>query len=602
VRVNFNFRKYFSWVIVVFFCIFFSLVFNIIDIFLPVENIFYDLRFKIRGPKKPSDKIVIVKIDEESLAELGRWPWDRKVVAKIVENLVSSGAEIVALDIIFPEKSVPESDNKLATALAKGKTVVAAHFETMYENVLKGNAVKKVLVEKLILPIPQIQKVAKIGFVNVEPDKDGVVRNMVLYKNYEDKIIYSFNFVVVKEYINNMSIISTLPQKIYINYYGPSEYYDKKTDRIISTFVGYSAVNIYRNIIPPAWLKDKIVLIGSTATGAYDHYPTPYIHTYPGVELHATVIENILSHTYCRKFNKGYLLLISVAVGIILGIVFYKLAVLPTISLIFIFVIGYYLLTYFIFVKFYTIIDFVPVALNIVLIGVSNLSYKLFFEQREKKLIKKVFSKYINPYIMERLLEDPAGSLSVLGGQKREITVAFADIRGFTTIAEHLAAEEVVKFLNECFSMLSNIIFKYNGTIDKYIGDCIMFFWNAPVEQPDHPYLAVKCVIEMFYELNKLNQIYQFPFGFKIRMGAGINTGEAVVGNIGSAQLMEYTVVGDTVNVASRLQELTKEFNVPIIISEYVNEKVKDRISTIPLGKVILRGRKQEIEIFGIKI
>lgn len=296
------------------------------------------------------------------------------------------------------------------------------------------------------------------------------------------------------------------------------------------------------------------------------------------------------------------MLLISAAVGIILSIVFYNLAVLPTISLIFIFVIGYYLLTYFIFVKFYIIIDFIPVALNIVLIGVSNLSYKLFFEQREKKLIKKVFSKYINPYIMERLLEEPAGSLSVLGGQKREITVAFADIRGFTTIAEHLAAEEVVKFLNECFSMLSNIIFKYNGTIDKYIGDCIMFFWNAPVEQPDHPYLAVKCVIEMFYELNKLNQIYRFPFGFKIRMGAGINTGEAVVGNIGSAQLMEYTVVGDTVNVASRLQELTKEFNVPIIISEYVNEKVKDRISTIPLGKVILRGRKQEIEIFGIKI
>jgi len=602
VRVNFNFRKYFSWVIVVFFCIFFSLVFNIIDIFLPIENIFYDLRFKIRGPKKPSDKIVIVKIDEESLAELGRWPWDRKVVAKIVENLVSSGAEIVALDIIFPEKSVPESDNKLAAALAKGKTVVAAHFETMYENVLKGDAVQKVLVEKLILPIPQIQKVAKIGFANVEPDKDGVVRNVVLRKNYEDKPIYSFNFVVVKEYIDNMSIISTVPQKIYINYYGPSEYYDKKADRIISTFVGYSAVNIYRNVIPPAWLKDKIVLIGSTATGAYDHYPTPYIHTYPGVELHATVIENILSHTYCRKFNKGYLLLISVAVGIILGIVFYNLAVLPTISLIFIFVIGYYLLTYFIFVKFYTIIDFVPVALNIVLVGVSNLSYKLFFEQREKKLIKKVFSKYINPYIMERLLEDPTGSLSVLGGQKREITVVFADIRGFTTIAEHLAAEEVVKFLNECFSMLSSIIFKYNGTIDKYIGDCIMFFWNAPVEQLDHPYLAVKCVIEMFYELNKLNQIYQFPFGFKIRMGAGINTGEAVVGNIGSAQLMEYTAVGDTVNVASRLQELTKEFNVPIIISEYVNEKVKDRISTTPLGKVILRGRQQEIEIFGIKI
>jgi adenylate cyclase len=203
---------------------------------------------------------------------------------------------------------------------------------------------------------------------------------------------------------------------------------------------------------------------------------------------------------------------------------------------------------------------------------------------------------------MEELLKNPVGSLSILGGQKKEITIVFADIRGFTTISEHLSAEEIVKFLNECFSVLSNVIFKYNGTIDKYIGDCIMFFWNAPIEQPDHPYLAVSCVIEMFSELEKLNQVYQFPSNFKIKMGAGINTGEAVVGNIGSAHLMEYTAVGDTVNVASRLQELTKEFNTPIIISEYVKEKINNRVPTVSLGKVILRGRKQEIEIFGIKI
>jgi len=235
------------------------------------------------------------------------------------------------------------------------------------------------------------------------------------------------------------------------------------------------------------------------------------------------------------------------------------------------------------------------------LIGFSSILYKLFFEQKEKKLIKKTFSKYINPYIMEELLKNPAGSLSILGGQKKEITVVFADIRGFTTISEYLPAEEIVKLLNECFSVLSNIIFKYNGTIDKYIGDCIMFFWNAPIEQKDHPYLAVSCVIEMFRELEKLNQEYSFSKNFEIKMGAGINTGEAIVGNIGSAHLMEYTAVGDTVNVASRLQELTKEFNIPIIISEYVNEKLNNRIPTVSLGKVLLRGRQQEIEIFGIK-
>lgn len=595
-----NLRKHFSYLLVTFFCIFLTAILYIANIFSPLENIFYDLRFKIRGPKKSSDTIIIVKIDEDSLAELGRWPWDRKIIARIVENLLNAGAKIVALDILFPERSNPYSDRMLISSLAKGRTIVASHFETVYENVLINGVVQKVSTEKLVLPMQQIQKVAKFGFTNVEPDKDGIVRQVSLYKTYQGKMIDSFSLAIVKEYIN--MDMTSIPCKIYVNYYGPSEYYDKTTGRIVSTFVGYSAVDIYRGVIPSVWIKDKIVLIGSTAIGAYDHYPTPYIHTYPGVEIQATIVENLLTESYCKKINKKYLLVILVIILAILSIVFYNLSVFLVISLILIFIMLDYLFSYLIFVKFYSVVDFVPFAFGGVFIGFSSVLYKLFFEQKEKRLIKKIFSKYINPYIMEELLKDPTGSLSTLGGQKKEITVVFADIRGFTTIAEHLGAENVVKFLNDCFSVLSEIIFKYNGTIDKYIGDCIMFFWNAPIEQPDHPYLAVKCVIEMFNELKKMNEVYNLPFGFKIQMGAGINTGEAIVGNIGSAQLMEYTAVGDTVNVASRLQELTKEFNVPIVISEYVNNRLNNRVTTIPLGKVVLRGRHQEIEVFGIKL
>jgi len=285
-----------------------------------------------------------------------------------------------------------------------------------------------------------------------------------------------------------------------------------------------------------------------------------------------------------------------------LGFVLYTTTAVLTVGLILFLVLGYYFFTYFLFIKFYTIIEFTPLAAGVVLLGFSSILYKLFFVQKEKKIIKKTFSKYINPYIMEELLKDPKGSLSTLGGKKKEITVAFADIRGFTTISEHLSAEEVVKFLNECFSVLSNVIFKYNGTIDKYIGDCIMFFWNAPVEQPDHSYIAVNCVIEMFRELDRLSKSYQLLSDFEIKMGVGINTGEAIVGNIGSSHLMTYTVVGDTVNVASRLQDLTKEFAIPIIISEYTNFKLSNRIPTVSLGKVKLRGREQEVEIFKVKI
>ncbi len=594
-------KKYNSWILIVLSCIFSVIILDTIGIFVPIENIFYDLRFKIRGPKKTSDKVIIVAIDEESLTELGRWPWDRKIIAKVVENLVSKGAKVVALDILFPEESNSLSDTKLVSALAKGETVVASHFETVYENVLKGDTIHKVLTEKLILPITKIQKVSKTGFANVEPDKDGIIRKVMLYRKYKGEHYDAFNFTIVKTYLGEKNI-KNLPKIIYVNYYGPPEYFDKKTNKIVTTFVRYSVVDIYNNVIPSSWIRDKIVLIGSTATGAYDHYPTPYTHTYPGVEVHATVIENLINNNYCKKFNKNYVLLLSVVTIIVLGILFYNLTATPIISLILFLVVGYYLLSYFVFVKLYTIIDFVPFAFSVVLLGFSSILYKLFFEQKEKKLIKKTFSKYINPYIMEELLKNPVGSLSVLGGQKREITVVFADIRGFTTISERLSAEEVVKLLNECFSALSNVIFKYNGTIDKYIGDCIMFFWNAPIEQPDHTYLAVSCVIEMFKELEKLNQEYQVPSNLKIKMGAGINTGEAVVGNIGSTHLMEYTAIGDTVNVASRLQELTKEFNVPIIISEYVNKKIVGRIPTFSLGKVNIRGRIQAIEIFGVKM
>jgi adenylate cyclase len=596
-----NIKKHFDWGLIVLFCILFLTIFYLSGAYLPLENIFYDLRFKIRGPKKTLEKIVIIKIDEESLNAFGRWPWDRKILAKVVENLYNAGAKIVALDILFPEKSNETSDKELANALAKGNSIVASHFETTYENILLNDSIQQVCGEKLILPIPQIQNVAKVGFTNVEPDKDGVVRRIALQREYEGHLIYSFDYIIYKNYVDRD--IKNLPEQIYINYYGPQEYFDKKSRSIISTFIRYSIVNIYNNIIPPSWIKDKIVLIGSTATGTYDHYPTPYASSYPGIEIHATIIENLLTNTYCKKkFTKLQFLAIIILMMCFLGFVFYITGAVLSVILILFLVFCYYFLTYFLFAKFYTIVEFIPIALGVVLLGFGSILYKLLFAQKEKKIIKKAFSKYINPYIMEELLKNPKGSLSTLGGQKKEITVAFADIRGFTTIAEHLPAEEVVRFLNECFSVLSNIIFKYNGTIDKYIGDCIMFFWNAPVEQPDHPYIAVNCVIEMFYALDRLVESYRLLSNFEVKMGAGINTGEVVVGNIGSANYMTYTVVGDTVNVASRLQDLTKEFYTPIIISEYTNARLNNRIPTVSLGKVKLRGREQEIEIFKIKL
>lgn len=591
-------KKIVGWIIIVFFCTLVVIIIYLTNILIPIERIFYDLRFKLRGPQKVESDIIIVKIDEESLSALGRWPWDRKIIAKTVENLFNAGAKVVALDILFPEPSNRLSDTALSFAFKKGNTVIACHFEYVYENILKDNIIQKVLTEKLIYPIKPFASICKVGFANVEPDDDGVVRSVQLYKTYQDKTYFSFNYEIVKLFLGKE--IENLPQKIYVNYYGPSEFY--KGDKIISTFVGYSFVNVYHNIIPSVWIKDKIVLIGATATGSYDHYPTPYVKTYPGVELHATVIQNLLTKTYCEyAFDKKINLLLIPIISAILGFIFYIASSSFTLIFMFLFSTSYYFVTYLLFLNSYKILEVTPYILISILLSFASIFYKLLFEQQEKKVIKTVFSRYINPYVMEELLRNPKGSLSVLGGQKREITVVFTDIRDFTTISEKLPAEEVVNFLNTYFQIMNNIIFKYNGTIDKYIGDSIMFFWNAPLDQPDHAYLAVSCVIEMLKEIEELNKKYKLlPQGFQIRIGAGINTGEAVIGNIGSSHLMEYTAVGDTVNIASRLQALTKEFNSPIIISEFVKSKLNDRIPVTSLGKIKLRGKEQEIEIFKV--
>lgn len=593
-------KKGITWGLISSISIIIILIVCIFDILIPIENIFYDLRFKIHGPVKKEGDVIIIKIDEESLSQLGRWPWDRKIIAKAVENLFNAGVKAVALDILFPELSNISSDRSLYNALKKGNSIIACHFEYVYENVLKNGIVQKVQTEKLIYPIDLFKNVSKIGFTNVEPDDDGVVRIVTLYRDYEGEKYFSLNYLISESIIGKEKL-KNIPQKIYINYYGPSDFFDKKTKKIVSTFVGYSFVNIYKNIIPSAWLKDKIAIIGATATGSYDHYPTPFIKTYPGVELHATVVENLISQTYCtKKFTKSQNIIFVLTISIVLSLIFYKAPALLTLAIMVLFSTGYYFLTYLFFVKYHVILEFAPYFISTFLLGFGNIFYNLLSEQQEKKLIKNIFSRYINPHVMEELLENPAGSLSSLGGQKREITVVFTDIRKFTTLSEKYPAEVLVKFLNNYFQIMNNIIFKYNGTIDKYIGDAIMFFWNAPLDQPDHAYLAVSCVIEMLNEIEKFNQTYKLSDDFKIKIGAGINTGEAVVGNIGSSQLMEYTAVGDTVNTASRIQDLTKDFNSPIIISESTYKKLNNRIPATSLGKIKLRGKEQEIEIFRI--
>jgi adenylate cyclase len=586
-------KKFLQLSLILFIIYIFVSILYYLNILYFLEKNFSDLRFKIRGPLKPSGKVIIVAIDENSLETLGRWPWDRKVLAKGIESLYKVGAKIVALDILFLEKSNFDSDTALSNALKKGESVIAYHFEEKQVNTIKKVKDKQIfvqeIVEEAVLPIDIVKKNAKMGFVNIYPDSDGVPRKIVLVKNYNNETYFSFDKTIAETYKKGIS--KDIPPNFLINYYGPS-----------GTYTRYSFLltmyDSFREFIKDK-MKDKIILIGSMATATYDHYPTPFQETYPGVELHANVIENILNKTYLRQFNKNLYLILLAIVGILTMFLFYKIS---PINVVFITILGivlYYFLTVFIFIKLKFVVDTIPFfAITISAAGI-NIINKVVEEQKEKRLIKGVFSKYVSPTVLDEILTC-AESLS-LGGKKHEITVMFTDIRKFTSLSEQLPAEEVVSLLNQYFEVMNEIIFKYNGTLDKYIGDAIMCFWNAPVEQKDHPERAVRCAIEMLAELEKLNKILVSQGKPRLAMGIGINTGYAIVGNVGSHQRMEYTVVGDTVNIASRLQDLTKDYATPIIISETVNNFVKDTIETESLGKIVIRGKTQDLELFKIK-
>ena len=558
-----------------------------------LEVKFSDLRFKIRGPLKPSDKIIIIGIDENSLEAIGRWPWDRKLLSKGIENIYKVGAKVVGLDILFPEPSNPVSDLKLAQSFRLGNTVIAAHFERRQINTIKNVNGKQILVnqtvEELVLPIDKFLKNAKIGFTNVYPDSDGVLRKINLINKNNQGYNFSFDKIIAQSY--NNEITDKIPEKFLINYYGPSGIFTKYSFLL-------TQYDSFADFIKDK-LKDKIVLIGSMATAAYDHFPTPFQSAFPGVEVHANVIENILSGTYLKNFNKSFYIVLLYLISFLTMVVFYKINPIGILVSVIFGSLLYYFFTVVIFIKLRYVIDVIPFFVMIFSSAIINIINKVLEEQKEKNMMKGVFSRYVSPAVMDEIL-NKAEALN-LGGKKEEITIMFTDIRKFTTLSEQLSPEEVVGILNQYFESMNKIVFKYNGTLDKYIGDAIMCFWNAPVKQPDHAERAVKCAIEMVEELKNLNQIFKEQGKPELAIGVGINTGYAIVGNVGSSQMMEYTVVGDTINIAARLQDLTKEYFTPIVISKTVNDLVKDKIETIPLGKMVVKGKTKEVDLFKIK-
>ena len=349
----------------------------------------------------------------------------------------------------------------------------------------------------------------------------------------------------------------------------------------------------------PGTFKDKIVLVGATAVGIYDLRVTPFDSVFPGIEIHANVIDNILHQDFLRR--PGWTAILDMAAilvfGLLLGFFLPKASALmgPLVSIGMI--AAWSGLNFYLFNKGIWINLIFPVVTIILVYTVITL-FRYVTEEREKKKIKGAFSYYVNPSVVSEMLKNP--EMLKLGGDKRIMTVLFSDIRGFTTISERLDPEALVHLLNQYLTVMTDLVFKYNGLLDKYIGDAIMAVWGAPLSQPDHAYLACKTGLEMMEELAELRRRWEasdenIPY---IDIGIGLNSGPMVVGNMGSLTRFDYTVMGDSVNLGSRLEGANKQYGTNIIIGEMTFEQVKDRFICRELDAVAVKGKEQPVRIY----
>lgn len=457
---------------------------------------------------------------------------------------------------------------------------------------------------------------ASYGSININPDPDGVLRHALLIMRYQNLDWYpSLDLQVVREYekIPDQDIAAFMsPNGLERIQFGRHEIQRPRDGTKLINYTGpyhtYSHISMWDVIsgeVPGETFRDKIVLVGSTAIAIGDMRNTPFSDpVYMGVEVHANIIDNIIHSEergrgfLTRGFNEeaidvGFILLFGLVFGLLAG------PVEPVTSTVSVLVIlaGYAWFVYFMFAKEGRWLSFVIPAGTLVANYAAITSFRMIFEEREKRKIRKTFSQYLSPDVIQLIEKDPQKYIRP-GGESKELTVMFSDIRSFTTISEGLTPDELVNLLNEYLGEMTEIIFANQGTLDKYIGDAIMAFWGSPYPQEDHAARGCTCALQMGQKLRKLNQKWEAEKRPPISIGIGLNTGLLNVGNMGSAKRLSWTVMGDNVNLASRLEGINKEYHTQIVISEATYRAVADRFVCRELDKIRVKGKIQPVKIF----
>jgi len=628
-----------------------------------LENWTYDARLNYKRLNTIDDRIVIVDIDESSLALEGRWPWSRDKLAAIVNNLFEVyQADVVGFDIVFAEKDESsglkefeflastelkddplfhkaldnirpslEYDQMFAKALKDRNVVMGYYFKSnVSENEIAQSGLLPPAVTKLNkqlsarLPINKalgyggnlkiLQSSARSGgfFDNPFVDSDGVFRRVPLIQIHQDQVYASLALSTTQAYLKNSDIKLNVVnngtkndqyfalESVHINEFsipvdGKGAVYVPFRGLSYS-FPYISAQKILNKKIDPDSLKGKIVLVGTTAPGLLDLRSTPVQSVYPGVEIHANIISGILDQriNHSPAWTIGYefiiLILIAATMAFLLPVSSPLMATVAT-TIVLILTVSGTLMAW----NSQIILPLASPVLLIVLNYILHMSYGFFIESRGKRQLAHLFGQYIPPEIVDEMSKSPANFS--LDGENKVMTVLFSDVRGFTTISEGMDPKQLTQLMNALLTPMTRVIHKHRGTIDKYMGDAIMSFWGAPLEDPDHARHALHAAMEMMVELKIMQKDFESRGWPPINIGIGLNTGNMNVGNMGSEFRMAYTVLGDSVNLGARLEGLTKEYGVNIIVSESTKESIPE-FTYRDLDLVRVKGKNEPIAIF----
>jgi len=629
-----------------------------------MDSLIYDVKVRLTMPKTVDQRVVILDIDEKSLAEQGRWPWGRDKLATLMNKLFDQyGVRLVGFDVVFAEpddssglksldalakkelRDVPgfqaslqamrpqlDNDARFAASMKNRPIILGYYFSSKEGGVSSGAAPEPVFPAGTFSGrrigftqwvsyggnLPEFQKAAAgAGHFNPLVDIDGTSRRVPLLVEHEGKYYESLSLAMVRNLLGNPTIVPGYPENA-PGSYAAMEWLELKgaggaamripVDENAATLIPYrgyqssfryiSITDVLNDRVPKEQLATRVAIVGTTAPGLMDLRATPVGAAYPGVEIHANLIAGMLDGAV--KHKPPYILGADVLLVLIAGGVMVFL--LPMLSPFKATVVGVIVLLLLLSVNFSfwhvsnVVLPLATGMIAVILLYAMNMSWGYFVESRTKRQLTGLFGQYVPPELVEEMSRDPENYS--MAGRKAELTVLFSDVRGFTTISEGLEPDELASLMNQYLGAMTLVVRKHRGTLDKYIGDAIMAFWGAPVDDPEHARNAVLTGLEMHEALHELNKDLAAKGWPELKIGVGVNTGPMTVGDMGSPVRQSYTVMGDSVNLGSRLEGITKQYGVGMIVGESTRDLVKKEFVFRELDRVRVKGKEDPVGIY----